>query len=170
MRAALQALAQDQATQVIVLVAKPPAAAVTARLLAEAGQLGKPCVLAFVGTAIQYPAAAPCTHRPDARRSRRSWPQPWYVASHCPSPCQKCQRPLRKQLAAARATLQPTQTVLYGLYCGGTLAQEALWLLRRTPGEGGLESRWHLDTAQRSLAIRCSTWALKNLPVAARTR
>src|SRR2546425_11372051 len=64
MRAALQALAQDPDTRVLVLIAKPPAARVAARLAREAAQTGKPCVLAFVGaTALAavpggvYPAA-----------------------------------------------------------------------------------------------------------------
>ena len=49
MRAALQALAQDSDTRVLVLIAKPPAASVAVRLAQEAAQTGKPCVLAFVG-------------------------------------------------------------------------------------------------------------------------
>src|SRR6266571_6430432 len=49
MRAALQALAQDRDTHVLVLIAKPPAASVAAQLAREAAQTGKPCVLAFVG-------------------------------------------------------------------------------------------------------------------------
>src|SRR5438034_3767122 len=49
MRAALQALAQDADTRVLVLIAKPPAASVAAQLAREAAQTGKPCVLAFVG-------------------------------------------------------------------------------------------------------------------------
>src|SRR6266571_959003 len=52
MRAALQALAQDPDTRVLVLIAKPPAASVAARLAQEAAQTGKPCVLAFVGDTV----------------------------------------------------------------------------------------------------------------------
>src|SRR5262249_20906798 len=51
MRAALQALGQDTDTRVLVLIAKPPAVRVAARLAQEAAQIGKPCVLAFLGDA-----------------------------------------------------------------------------------------------------------------------
>src|SRR5262249_30980688 len=49
MRAALQALGQDTDTRLLVLIAKPPAVHVAARLTQEAAQIGKPCVLAFLG-------------------------------------------------------------------------------------------------------------------------
>src|SRR5215471_1991859 len=49
MRAALQALAQDPDTRVLVLIAKPPAAHVAARLAQDAEHTGKPCVLALLG-------------------------------------------------------------------------------------------------------------------------
>ena len=49
MRAAPGGPAQDADTQVLVLIAKPPAASVAAQLAREAAQTGKPCVLAFVG-------------------------------------------------------------------------------------------------------------------------
>src|SRR5215471_3784887 len=49
MLAALETLAQDPDTRVLVLIAKPPAASVAARLAQAAAQTGKPCVLAFVG-------------------------------------------------------------------------------------------------------------------------
>ncbi len=46
---ALEALAQDAATEVIVLVSKPPAAVVASRVLAAARQAAKPVVVYFMG-------------------------------------------------------------------------------------------------------------------------
>ncbi len=53
---ALDLLARDEGTRVIVLIAKPPAPAVAARVLAAARATGKPTVVAFLG------------HAPPARR------------------------------------------------------------------------------------------------------
>lgn len=150
MRAALQALAQDEATQVIVLVAKPPAAAVTARLLTEAGQLGKPCVLAFVGTAIPYRTAAN-VHTAQTLAEAAALAATLVRGEPRPVAIPEVPESLRKQLDAARTALQPTQTVFYGLYCGGTLAQEALGLLRRTPGQVVSNLDGSLHTAEGSV-------------------
>lgn len=51
----LDLLARDERTEVIVLVSKPPSAAVASRLLAAAQQVGKPVVVELMG----YPAPAP---------------------------------------------------------------------------------------------------------------
>ena len=61
----LELLARDPATEVIVLISKPPAPAVAARLLAQARGLGKPVVVSFVGWA--PPLALPSAR---ARRPR----------------------------------------------------------------------------------------------------
>jgi FdrA protein len=50
--AALQLLAHDPATEVIALVAKPPAPAVAARLLTAAQAVSKPVVVGFLGYAV----------------------------------------------------------------------------------------------------------------------
>jgi len=47
--AALERLAQDDATEVIVLVSKPPAPEVTKSLLSAAARAGKPVVVCFIG-------------------------------------------------------------------------------------------------------------------------
>ena len=46
---ALELLARDEATQAIVLISKPPDPGVVARLLGEAGGVGKPVVCCFLG-------------------------------------------------------------------------------------------------------------------------
>ena len=51
MLAALRALADDDATRVIVLISKPPSPAVASRILALAAASGKPTVVHFLGAA-----------------------------------------------------------------------------------------------------------------------
>jgi FdrA protein len=137
MRAALQALAADAATQVIVLISKPPDAVVSARLAHEAARTGKPCVLAFVGDVAPWPTTGVGLYRATTleeaaciatslARGETILPGPQRVPPHLIQP-----------LEALRAALQPTQRTLRALYCGGTLAYEALWLLRRALGRVG---------------------------------
>jgi FdrA protein len=131
MRAALQALASDTDTQVIVLISKPPEAAVAARLARQAAHVGKPCVLAFLGgdpwpthAATLYSATTLEDAALIAGALVRGEPvssSPQGVPPHL-MPC----------VEATRATLQPGQQTIRALYCGGTLAYEALWLLRRS--------------------------------------
>ena len=71
MRAAIERLAADPATAVIVLVSKPPAAAVARDVLALARASGKPVVVSFVGAApgpIEAAGAFPAATLADAAR------------------------------------------------------------------------------------------------------
>jgi FdrA protein len=130
MRAALQALASDAATHVIVLISKPPDAAVGRQLVRQALDVGKPCVLAFLGSDVLSAPGAPLytvatleeaalvasalVRGETVTRQHRGMP-PHLIAS----------------VEASRAALAPEQRSVYALYCGGTLAHEALWLLRQ---------------------------------------
>ena len=129
MRAALQALAQDADTRVLVLIAKPPAASVAAQLAREAAQTGKPCVLAFIGettfAAVSeevYPTATLEEAALLAGALARGMPLLSEPAALPASGAALAQ--------AARTALQPRQRLVHAPYCGGTLAHEALGLLR----------------------------------------
>jgi len=116
-----------------VLIAKPPAASVAAQLAREAAQAGKPCVLAFVGeTALAtvsegvHPAATLEGAALLAGALARGTPLPTAPAALTASHAAAAQ--------AARTALQSGQRLVHALYCGGTLAHEALGLLRRALG------------------------------------
>jgi FdrA protein len=133
MRAALQALAQDPDTHVLVLIAKPPAAHVTAKLAQDAERTGKPCVLAFLGdtaprqaSGAVYPVATLAEAALVAGALARDEPLP-IGEPETPAP-------LTAELQAACVALRPGQQLVRALYCGGTLAYEALGLLRRAFG------------------------------------
>ncbi len=129
MRAALRALAADADTRVIVLISKPPAPGVASLLAQDAAHSGKPCVLAFVGdespwseTTGVYKAITLEHAALMAAALARGEPVPT-SPQHVP-------HFMMPSLQAARTSLQPTQRAIRALYCGGTLAYEALWLLR----------------------------------------
>ena len=110
---ALETLVRDSATEVIVLVSKPPAPEVAARLLSAARVCGKPVVVCFLG----YP--------PPARRLGSVWFAGDLVDA----------ADLAAELAARHtdsteepredADLPASEGVVRGLFCGGTLAQQA---------------------------------------------
>jgi FdrA protein len=122
---ALAALAVDPDTEVIVLISKPPARAVAARLLGAAQAVGKPVVVAFLGAAIEgtervvgartLEEAAELAIRL-ATGAPPAWPRPQALPA---------QEGLR---------LAPGQRYVRGLYSGGTLCYEALVLLEEHVG------------------------------------
>jgi FdrA protein len=117
----LDLLARDPATQVIVLVSKPPAPEVATRLLDVAQTLGKPVVVDFIG----YPPparvlgnlhfAASLSEAAEMAVSQLS------VASNQPSKTD--------HLSTAHSI---TDHYLRGLFSGGTLAYEAMLVLQTT--------------------------------------
>ncbi len=125
----LTLLARDPLTRVVVLVSKPPDAAVVQRLLEHGAGVGKPVVLAFVGAradggtatlhsvstleeaaavAVELAGGAPRSPEDDRRR--------WAERA-------------AERVNTARAKLAPAQRYLRGLYSGGTLCAETVNLL-----------------------------------------
>ncbi len=112
-RQALDLLGRDPATQVIVLVSKPPAPAVAAQLLALARSLSKPVVVDFIG----YP--------PPARRLGNVYFAATLRESAELSYALSLETP---KMAGNRPN--PFTGYVRGLFSGGTLAYEAVLALQ----------------------------------------
>jgi len=128
MQAALERLAADAGTHVIVLVSKPPAPAVARRVLDLARASGKPVVVNFLGgdpSAIRSTGAFPAATLDDAARAA--------VALSRGRRSSAAQLAVSPKLAAAgRAKARrfgKGQSLVRGLYSGGTLCQEAALIL-----------------------------------------
>ena len=137
-------LAKDPATQVIVIVSKPPAPEVTAKVFAALQAARKPAVVLLLGSALQAPANQTHEH-PQAAALRR--PPPVGVKETWGGPAFPCEiRVVRTLVDCAAAALQlagikPTppqhyaiprkpefaasQKHLRALFSGGTFAAEA---------------------------------------------
>jgi succinyl-CoA synthetase alpha subunit len=133
MQAGIERLAVDPGTRVIVLVSKPPAPAVARRVLDVARKSGKPVVVNFLGgdpAAIRGAGAIPASTLEDAARAAVALAQGKKAAA----------APLAvspKLAAAGRAKARrfgKGQSLVRGLYSGGTLCQEAALILE---GAGG---------------------------------
>jgi FdrA protein len=130
MRAALRALAEDAATRVIVVISKPPAPAVAARVLEVAAASGKPTVVHFLG-----------------EPARRIASSDLHVAESLADAADKAVALVHETSSTGRErapnaairidpsvleNLAPAQRAVRGLFTGGTFCYEAqLAFLRR---------------------------------------
>lgn len=121
MRQGIALLASDAATEVIVLISKPPSPAVAAAVLAAAVKTGKPVVALFLGAdpeTVRAAGATPATTLEEAARlavSRARRQASADAAVEADSSLVK----------DARAARRPGQRWMRGLFSGGTLAAEA---------------------------------------------
>lgn len=130
----IRALAKEPDTEIIVLVSKPPEQSVADKIFELLNTLEKPVVVCFLEgdtarecregvylcdnlldaarTAVQLAGVAQDAGREEARAAR-----------------------LQEEIARARELLQPGQRSVRGLFCGGTLCAEALFVLRGRLGK-----------------------------------
>jgi FdrA protein len=117
----LEALAADPATRVIVLISKPPDAAVAERVLSAAAKAGKPIVVNFLGADPETMRRAnvhPVRTLEDAARHAVALADGDIVAEAGAA-----------RSEAASPQVAPDQKYIRGLYSGGTFCYEALLLL-----------------------------------------
>ncbi len=137
----IDALAADPQTEVVVLVSKPPAPEVAARVLERAAACGKPVVATFIGRTL---AAVPgIIQAGDLTEAARLAVQlATGQAAEIPGVVER-----QSRIAEERARLNTGQRYLRGLYSGGTLCDEAMALL--DPTVGPIWSNIPLDPAYR---------------------
>jgi FdrA protein len=135
MSAGLAALQADPATNVIVLISKPPAAGVAAQILAEIRASEKPTIVCFLGAdpaAIEAAGGLAATTLTQAAvmaaaASRGAEPTAALAALETES------LDLIRLAAAERRKLAPGQRALRGLFAGGTFCYETQLILRNLP-------------------------------------
>jgi hypothetical protein len=127
MLAAIERLSADEETRVIVLLSKPPGAAVARRVLTAASQAGKPVVANFLGEAHEVTREHGVVSVPTLEDAAA-----WAVALLAgdePQASGTWPVELAAGVAEAAARLSPGQSRIRGLYSGGTLCKEARHLL-----------------------------------------
>ena len=131
---ALDALAHDPATRVIVVVSKPPEPEVAARVLERAGRAGKPVVVNFLGAA---PATGPASATVSARTLEEVAGRAAALSQGVPfSPDAPPEGtiPPESRLPDTGPPKAAGQRFIRGLYSGGSLAAEAVLLMREAAG------------------------------------
>ena len=156
-RHALALLRDDAETDVIVLVSKPPEASVAQELLSEAASCNKPVVVNFIG----FSSTEDQEKNFPNIRFARTLDETAELASRLTS-LSDSQSSHENSSLTAETTKLPfrlgtsprPQTFLRGLYSGGTLAYEALFLLRDSlspvRSNGPLPGGLLLDNPHRS--------------------
>jgi FdrA protein len=127
----LGALARDRATSVIVLVSKMPAAAVAQKILAEIPGCGKPVVVCFInGDAAQVKAAGGHFAGTLEDAARLAVELSGEGAGENPDGFGQ----VPAGAAADAMRFLPGQKYLRGLFCGGTLCDEAMNIFQAKVG------------------------------------
>ena len=122
----LRALAEDPATEVIVLVSKPPAKVVEQKVLAEIKGCNKPVVVCFLGGSEESVAQAGGHF---ARTTKEAALKAVVLAGKKEDEIDP--RALNQPLIAeVRGKLAPGQQYIRGLMCGGTLCDELMFIAR----------------------------------------
>ena len=124
--AALAALGADPATEVIVVLGKPPGVAVAARVAEALRGMGKPSVACFAGFGGGSPGAHAASTLEDAALAAVA------LARGEPPRAIEFTRPaaeVERVVAEHARALAPGQRFVRGVYSGGTLAWEAVTLL-----------------------------------------
>jgi succinyl-CoA synthetase alpha subunit len=132
----IERLAADPATDVIVLISKPPAASVAQRVLEAAQACGKPVVVNFLGgdsAAVRQAGAIPAATLEEAGRLSVALAQ-----GRMPNGVTMSDADVSTLASAdtAHKALLPGQRIVRGRYSGGTLCTEADLILGKLLGAG----------------------------------
>src|SRR6266566_2179750 len=132
MRSGLELLANDEQTEVIVLVSKPPAERVAREILAAA-QITKPVVVVFLGaTPERFAAVAGNAHMARTLTEGAELAISLAGGDRMRIPGKDALN--KYDLAKEHAKLAPSQHYIRALYSGGTLCDEAMLLLSEQLG------------------------------------
>jgi FdrA protein len=122
---ALELLDEDPETAVLALIGKPPGPATTKALAARVAALRTPCIVHFAGApAPQFGCSADTLEDvAQAAVALARGDRPVAIEFAAPDEA-------RRAAATAQRALQPGQRFVRGVYSGGTLAYEALGILK----------------------------------------
>jgi FdrA protein len=131
----IEGLARDAATRVIVVISKPPAPAVAAKVVAALEATGKDAVVHFIGLA--SPAAAGASRIRYAANLEEAAGMAVAIAEGRPWRAKNFDLPdgeIAALVARETAGMAAAQRYVRGFFTGGTLADEAWILLHRLTG------------------------------------
>lgn len=160
MIAGLQALQEDPATQVIVLVSKPPGASVIQRVLDQAARSAKPTVVCLLGGDLRQTAQSIGERKSLHIHPARTLEDAAVLGSRLALPgiAEKPGMPVDLDVPVdeLRSQLKPEQRYLRGLFSGGTLCYEAqvIWrdmLTRAVHSNAPLDAAQQLPDSTHSL-------------------
>jgi FdrA protein len=126
-RAGLEALVADGATKVVAIISKLPSPTVSEDILRVASAAGKPCVIYFAG----YSGEKRRGNLTFAMTLTETALEVAGALGVAPKGSGECDGEAARLLAAAAEKLPASRKYVRGLYSGGTLAQEAIFVFGR---------------------------------------
>ena len=123
----LRALQDDSATEIIVLISKPPAQSARDRVLEAASKSGKPCVIAFLGDQGQ-PSSADNVHMEQTLEGAAL--RVLSLLGRDAPDWASIDSATRQKIETLAAGPDLRRRSIRGLYSGGTLSYESLLILR----------------------------------------
>jgi len=128
----IDALDADKDTKLIVLISKPPAPTVAAKILDRAKRCSKPVVVNFLKGDPAEAAKRGLAFSPTLEGAALMAVAALKGEKHAPA---ETSPELQSRAKEARDTLKPAQKYVRGLFSGGTLCDEALLILRDSIGD-----------------------------------
>lgn len=132
MLSCLEFLEQDDATDVIVIVSKPPAASVVKKLKTQLANTKKPIVACFMGMSEENGGESVPWHR--AVTLEEVARLAVELSQNGDSSVHVLDSGLCSSFSEQKKRLAFSQKYIRGLYCGGTLAYEAMLMIREKTG------------------------------------
>ena len=158
---ALDALGADAATELVVVIGKPPGPEIERQVEDKLRGLGKPAVVALLGAGHGVGPGEGKIRRvstlEDAATAalsalrRETWTARPFSGDGAA---------IHRRIAEARAALAPGQRAVHGLYAGGTLAYEAILLLESLAGPVASNLRPHGDGIHRVIDFGADEFTL----------
>jgi len=149
----IERLTADPGTEVIVLVSKPPAASVAARVLEAAARSGKPVVAGFLGGDAEAAAGSGATFAGTLEDAARLA----VAAARHGSPDGRARgemaAPVEAMARHEAARLAPVQWRIKGLYSGGSLASESKVVLKGALGTARAAEHTILDLGDDEFTV-----------------
>ena len=122
----LRALAEDEATRVIILVSKIPHKTVAEKIYAQVRQIKKPVIIAFMGGDREEIEACGAIYAETTKRAALKA----VILSGVPEETINKHALNLPLIAEVKAKLKPEQKYIRGLFCGGTICQEVYGLIK----------------------------------------
>ncbi|MFO1446189.1 acyl-CoA synthetase FdrA [Bacillus sp. Bva_UNVM-123] len=127
-----RALQEDENTNVIVLISKPPALSVQEKIFAEVRNSTKPVVICFIDGDAEEVEKTGAAFAPTLHEAAKLAVKLENKSLTLPD---EGSEKLQAWADEAKAKMQSSQKYVRGLFCGGTLTSEALSILRRYTNE-----------------------------------
>ncbi len=131
---ALDALGADRTTELIVVIAKPPAPIARQRVADKLRDIGKPAVVAMLGREVVPGHDGSITTVATLEDAALAAVAALTSQAWAPAPFALQVGDVRRRILAARRGLGPGPHAIRGLYAGGTLAHEATLILEPLVG------------------------------------